>query len=299
MKLLTIGEVMAEIRVGESGEFAVGFAGDTYNTAVYCARALASPKDVKFMTRVGTDPLSLELMKSMASEGLATDTVTIDRDRNLGIYSVSTDSSGERSFHYWRSQSAARRLFCDDEDLQHLADYDIVYVSGITVAIISPDARQRLIDALSALSKQGVLRVAFDSNYRPKLWESGETARAVISAFWDLADICLPSIDDEMALFDETAEQVLARFSSKRPGACAIKRGDLGPFSPKLHENGQPDFPPAQKVVDTTAAGDSFNAGYLAALMEGKTEAECLRTGHDLACRVVQVPGAIAPRDSG
>lgn len=286
---------MAELRRGQAEDqapgqagFVVGFAGDTYNTAVYAKRSLGAAGHVGFMSRVGLDPLSDGMLASAEAEGLDTSVITRDEQRNIGIYSVATDSTGERSFHYWRNHSAARKL-----DAKDLVPARILYLSGITLAILSPERRQALMQALGAL--KGTCEIAFDSNYRPKLWESRETAQAVTEEMWDLADLAFPSVDDEMDLFGEDSEAAVAqRFAQGKFASCTLKRGEQGPLSLTNPEPVE-DFPRAQGVVDTTAAGDSFDGGFLAARLQGKTEADCLRAGHALAAYVVTKPGAIAP----
>ena len=295
-RLLAIGEVMLEIRSTGDGKFAMGFAGDTYNTAVYAARQLGVAGAVSYLTRIGPDPLSFALMDRVGEEGIDVSHVAIDPDRNIGIYSVSTDTHGERSFHYWRADSAARRLFAVEETAISMPQADIIYLSGISLAILTPVARQRLVDALASRRAEGA-KIAFDSNYRPKLWEDATTARSNMQAIWEIADFALPSIDDEMALFgDASEEEVIDRFAKKTWQGIAIKRGVRGPLSLHLAADEHPDFPSARTVVDTTAAGDSFNGGYLAACLEGAGEVERLLAGHELASRVVGVNGAIIPR---
>ena len=298
-RLLAIGEVMAEIRTAGDDGFALGFAGDTYNTAVYAAREIGVPGAVAYLTRVGSEPLSAALMERAAGEGIDTTHVAVDPDRNIGIYSVSTDAHGERSFHYWRADSAARRLFAVEETALFMPGAEIIYLSGLTLAILAPAARHRLVEALAARRAAGT-RIAFDSNYRPKLWEDAAAARAAMQALWEVTDIALPSIDDEMELFGDSGEAaVIDRFAERSWEGIAIKRGIRGPVSPHLDAAAHPDFPPADRVVDTTAAGDSFNGGYLAAFLAGKGEAARLAAGHALAARVVGAPGAIIPREAG
>ena len=305
LALLAIGEAMAELRGGKPGDktvnnatgLSVGFAGDTFNTAVYCKRSLGDAAGVGFFTRVGKDLLSSEFVALAMREGLDPSYIARDQERLIGIYSVSTDATGERSFSYWRESSAARQLFAHDESFSHLPAARIYYLSGITLAIITPSARRKLMDHLSKLSQSGDALVAFDSNYRPKLWESAAVARQAMSEMWEIADIALPSIDDEMDLFGETSEDaVIARFAQRTWHACAIKRGVRGPISPALTTDTLPEFKPATSVIDTTAAGDSFNGGYLAALLQGQDEASCLLSGHRLASHVVGEPGAIVSK---
>ena len=296
LDLLTIGEAMAEISQSSqtNANFSVGFAGDAFNTAVYCAKALGDSGKVSFLSRIGSDPLSASFLQFASAHKLDVSHVGQDSDKNIGIYSVSTDRDGERSFHYWREQSAARQMFVSDDTTSALPNARITYLSGITLAILSPAARQRLIEQLQRHRESYQSLIAFDSNYRPRLWESQRVAQDVNEQMWAIADIALPSIDDELALFEDGNEDaVVKRFAQRSWKACAIKRGVRGPVSPNVTTNDQSLFPPAELVIDTTAAGDSFNGGYLAALLQDQSELDCLLAGHACAARVVGVRGAI------
>lgn len=292
MRIICAGEAMAELRKAEAG-FAVGFAGDTFNTAVYLRRLLEPAHQVAYLTQVGQDPLSQGFLDLAEAEGIETSSIRRDPLRNLGIYSVQTDARGERSFAYWRNQSAARQLFSDAQDLEALAGADVLLLSGISLAILSPEARSAVLDRIALLRAKG-LRFAFDSNYRPRLWEDAATARETMARAWALADIALPSVDDEMALFgDKDAAAVLSRLRGWGCREGALKCGAEGPLPIDPATPRPEGLRPAARVVDTTAAGDSFNAGWLAAHARGLDATACMAQGHALAAHVVGQPGAI------
>ncbi|MBE2276679.1 MAG: sugar kinase [Rhodobacteraceae bacterium] len=276
-RILCIGEAMAEIR-REGAGFAVGFAGDTFNTAVYCRRRLKRGS-VGYQTRIGTDPFSGAFMNLANAERLDLSAIRSDPAHNIGIYSVQTDAADERSFACWRSMSAARSLFQRAEDFAAPTNADILYLSGITLAILTPAARAALMTSLAELRVAG-RRVAFDSNDRPQLRCDAGTARQAIAEAWALTDIALPSVDDEMALFgDANAAQVLERLRGLGVVAGALKCGALA-MEPGVAPQ---TFPRANRVVDTTATGDSFNGGFLAAWAEGADTSQAMLVGHDLA----------------
>ena len=285
MRVACIGEVMIEMSL--DGDVAnLGVAGDTLNTAVYMKRS-APELDIDYITRLGTDPFSERIADFISSELIGTENIGVVPDAVPGLYAITLSESGERSFTYWRSASAARSLF-DDADFGFLNDYDLIYLSGISMAILPHMVRLQLIDFLRDFPG----KVAFDSNYRPQLW-SQDNAQEVTSKLWSFCDIALPSIDDEMALFNETADQVEARCLGL-PGVGALKRGQRGPLA--IGSDVSQDYTTAPRVVDTTAAGDSFNGAYLAALLTGSSQAEALLFGHSVASIVIGERGAIIPK---
>lgn len=289
-RIAAIGEAMIELSLqGTTAQ--VGVAGDTLNTAIYLKR-LGPSLQIDYITRLGDDPFSDQIVSFIAEQNIGTGALSRIPEKSPGLYAITTTPEGERSFTYWRSASAARDLFQAQGayDFSILKEYDLIYLSGISVAILPADARLALLGWLA----ENPVRLAYDSNYRPRLWEDQETAQAITRAFWQRADICLPSIDDEMALFAETQQDVTARFMGS---GCqgALKRGAEGPVS--LGSDVQQAYEAAPAVVDTTAAGDSFNGGYLAALLTGASQAEALKSGHDCAAHVVQYRGAIVPFD--
>lgn len=288
------------IEVARTGDHdaRIGVAGDTFNTAVYLSRALG-PGRVAYVTALGTDRQSDRIVAALHAEGM--DTTHVARLPGLmpGLYLIDTDPTGERSFSYWRSASAARRMFGPDSPLTpgFLDRFDTLYLSGISIAILDPAARDSLADALLRFRSRGG-RVAFDTNYRPVLWPDPATARTEMARFLALTDIAFPSQDDEAALFgDSGTDAILLRHDRAGVRQGALKCGGDGAIS----LDGSRTHRPASAnvtVIDTTAAGDSFNAGFLAALDRQKDTAACLAEATALAERVIAVRGAILPRSS-
>ena len=298
MRIACVGEAMVELALEPvpSTWARVGFAGDTLNTAIYLKRAAPS-LEISFVTRLGRDAFSARMLDFIAAEGVSTADITFSETRRPGLYAITTDPDGERSFTYWRESSAAREMFQTAKSVSFdaLAGYDLVYLSAITLAILPDRVLSELFNWVAGFRAKGG-QIAFDSNYRPALWPDAATARRVIGRMWELCDIALPSIDDEMAIFgDQDAGQVLARLRRCGVRSGVLKRGAKGPVALAGGIEAAP-FQPAPAVIDTTAAGDSFNAGYLADRLTGASEAEALQAGHRLAARVVGVKGAIAPR---
>lgn len=299
LKIACVGEAMIELSLDSAGSDAkLGFAGDVLNTAIYLRRALAPDHQVDFVSAVGSDTLSERMLAFIESEGVSTKNVKRHGDRLPGLYAISNDAGGERSFTYWRENSAARLLFQLDGTVSFdvLERYDVIYLSAITLAILPAGIRMGLIAWIAEFRKRGG-RFAFDSNFRPRLWEDRKAARDSVSAAWAVCDIGLPSIDDEMALFGDADESAaLARLRSYGIGEAVVKRGARGPIA--LYGDGlsQPAFAPVEKVVDTTAAGDSFNGAFLAARLQGASFQEAMAAGHECASKVIRYRGAILPR---
>jgi 2-dehydro-3-deoxygluconokinase len=297
--IICIGEPLAELSRGGS-DLGVAFGGDTLNTAIYCARSVQG-RDiaVHYVSAIGEDVLSDSVLELMERECVGTRYVTRDPQRQIGIYAIRNDETGERQFHYWRGASAAREMFKTGSSphLDAIRQADLAYLSGISLAILTQDARGRLRAALAERRKAG-MKLAFDSNYRPSLWEDPAIARREIASFWEITDIALPSQEDEAALFGKDGDAaILSRLSASGAKTGALKCGAGGPVGIPPAPAGQV-YPPAGTVIDTTGAGDSFNGAYLAALSCGASQAEALGQAHDLARRVVAHQGAILPQQT-
>ncbi len=296
--VLFVGEPMIELSVPEAGDTArLGVAGDVLNAAIYLRRALIGPAQVELVTALGDDRFSDRIRGFAESHGIGCDRIRTDPERGPGLYAIQTDAQGERSFAYWRDGAAARRMFGADDspDFSALDGASHVFLSAITLAILSEPVRAALLDRLAALRASGVT-ICFDSNYRPRLWESVEAARRAVDRAWAVTDIGFPSIDDELALFGGSEPETIRRLRGYGMSLCVLKRGAEGPQLLVPEQTGQGfGFAQAARVVDTTGAGDSFDGTFLAAWSAGQGATEALRRAHEMAARVVAVPGAILP----
>ena len=299
--IAAIGECMVEHRADGPPEYSQGFSGDTLNTVTYMARLLDRDRaDLFYITAVGEDEHSAAMLAAWKSEGINTAFVRRFRDKLPGSYTIITGSGGERRFSYDREKSAARDLFRDDYAISlqtSLKGFQVLYLSGISVAILAPEYRESLLDLLKSLRKTGVI-IVYDPNYRAVLWTSPEEARDWAKRIYCEASVALPGFDDEKALFnDATPEYTCARLAALGVAEIVVKNGS----APCTVATG-PDiagFPVTsrERVVDTTAAGDSFNAGYISARLSGFDIETSVRVGQSLANMVIQYPGAIIPRN--
>jgi 2-dehydro-3-deoxygluconokinase len=289
-----IGECMIELSGRGDDLWQMGFAGDTFNTAWY-ARAILPPEHgVGYVTALGDDPFSGRMRAFMADAGIDTGRIRTVEGRRPGLYAI-TLKEGERSFTYWRGEAAARMLADDAAWLaEALTDAGMLYFSGITLGILTPEARTRLIAALAEARSAGA-RIAFDTNFRPALWPDQAEARQAMQAALSVADIALPTFDDEEKLFgDASPEATAERIAGLGVAEVVVKNG----AKPCLiaADGKKIEVPPAHapRLVDTTGAGDSFGGAYLAARLLGHAPVKAARIGHAVAAEVVGVHGALA-----
>ena len=292
--MLIIGECMLELRTDSNNCLVKSFAGDTYNTAVYAKRYFPEA-DINYLTAVGKDSFSEEMLRVLQEEGVNPQYVQTSENKQIGIYSISTDGHGERSFSYWREGSAATQLMqiLDVEKLTKNT-FDMVYFSGISLAIYSDSDKQKLIDLIQLLKDKGA-KVAFDPNYRPKMWKSNNHAIEWLEKAYACSDIVLPGLEDhEDLLGQNTLDAVHSYINHFEVAEQVIKCGSEGVYTydDKNQQHHLP-FTPAKKQIDSTSAGDSFAGTYLAARLKGENIQSSMESAAAVASIVVQHHGAI------
>ena len=298
-RIALIGECMIELQQRADGSLQQSFGGDTLNTAVYLSRAMGDKAQVDYVTALGDDSFSDAMCLSWSSEGIGLDLVQRLPGRLPGLYCIQTDANGERRFLYWRNEAAVRDCFTTaaaEPTLAALPDYDVLYFSGITLAVLGAQGRERLIQTLIDARERDA-RIVFDNNYRPRLWASVAEARAAYRSVLPHIDLALLTVEDEQALFGFSGcDAVFEAYAQIGTPEVVLKRGAEACL---IRCDGEAFAVPAQKVekvVDTTAAGDSFSAAYLASRLLGGSPEDAAEAGHRLASQVIQVPGALIPR---
>lgn len=294
-KIAAIGEAMVEFAPVGDGLYRRGFAGDAFNTIWHMAQLLGESATCGFTTRVGNDALSEDFLKQLENDGLDTSAITRDPVRTMGLYLIELDGA-ERSFHYWRGESAARYLGDDYGVISaSVIGTDLIYLTGITLAVLTPEGRSVLFEVLINARQAGA-KIAYDPNYRERLWPSQNLAHDVTLQMLAVTDIALPSFDDEINLWgDSSPTATIERHLQCGVGEVVVKNGGYGVTLSADGHLAQFATTSPVTIRDTSGAGDAFNAGYLASKVSGLSHAGAVNIGHKLASLVLSYPGARAP----
>lgn len=292
-RFVSIGECMLELSGGEPGSFQLGYAGDTLNTAWYARAMLPAAFQVDYITALGDDLYSKRMRRFLMEHDIGTDHIRETPNRRAGLYLIH-QADGDRCFTYWRENSAAKCLADDEAALTaSLKDASIIYFSGITLAILAPSARERLLTAVAAERTAGA-RVALDPNVRPGLWPSFDEMRAALTAAASICDIVMPTHADEAILFNDCDPAITAaRYLRLGVAEVIVKDGPKPALiaTPGRLDYVAPNF--VQAVIDSTGAGDSFNGAYLAGRMAGLGLRESAALAHGIAEVVIGQRGAL------
>jgi 2-dehydro-3-deoxygluconokinase len=291
-RIVSVGECMIELSGGEGGQYRMGFAGDTLNCIWYARARLPADWTADYVTALGDDAYSAEMRAYLERHGIGTRHIQTIPGRRPGLYMIQ-QREGDRHFTYWRDSSAARLMAEDREALAGaFAGADLIYFSGISLAILLARARGRLLKAIVTARNAGAT-VAFDPNARPALWRSLSVMGAVHTVAGSLSDIVLPTFPDEKATFGDADPSATARRYLELGAREVVVKDGANPAIVGTADGliSVPATP--QQVVDATGAGDSFNGAYLAARLRGAEPVEAARAAHRVAGVVVGHRGAL------
>jgi len=283
----------------ELGEYKQSFAGDVFNTGVYIKRCLKKSAQVSFLSVIGQDKMSGQLLNLMTDEQINTRYLYRCSSNKMGLYIINIDQYGERTFDYWRENSAARQLikfFRQDNDKMDFSFVTTIFFSGISIAILPSEDLEDFWEFIECRRSSGC-QIVFDPNYRPALWSSPQQAKEAFEIAYSLSDVVLPGLDDHKNLYNhETASEIASHLEAKGIGEIIIKNGDLEVLISVEGKRTQIGIIPVTKVIDTTSAGDAFNGGYLSARQSGKSVKDAVIYAANVAGCVIQHKGAIVPK---
>lgn len=290
-----IGECMVELINQQDNAYQQTFGGDTLNTAVYLKRVAGDEVAVSYITLLGDDALSGAMIDQWQTEGINTDSIERLEGQVPGLYVIQTSPEGERSFLYWRDQAPAKQLFTTDNNqalCRELLQFDYLYLTGITLGIMSTEGRVRMFQLFTEFRAKGG-KIIFDINHRPRLWLSNDF-QAWYERMYRLTDIAMPSIEDEEVVWNDADEHsVIARLHEFGCATVILKRGTNDCLISDAKQIKAYPVVPAEQVRDTTAAGDSFNGGYLAMAIRGFSDEDSVAMGQHIARQVVGKKGAV------
>ena len=293
-KVITFGESMVVFAPESYGalryenQFKARLAGAESNTAIGLSKLGV---DAAWMSRVGADEFGHYVLNNIRAEGVDTKGAIIDPDHRTGIMFKQREYGGETSVFYYRENSAASHLEPEDLKPSWFEGADILHLTGIT-PVLSDSCRETVLTACRMAREAGV-KVSFDPNIRKKLIH-GQNDTDALRELTLTADIVMMGIDEADYLFDVREIPDILRLMLEKGNAryIAVKDGGNGAVVASREQPEGIRIPPYPvKPLETVGAGDGFNAGFLAGLLQGKSLEDAGRMGGIVGAMATQTVG--------
>ncbi len=261
------------------------------NFAVGIARLGAK---VRFFGKVSDDPFGQFLVKKLAEEGVGIENlVTAKNGEKTSLAFVFLNASGERSFLFYRENAADAAL--TPEELDPLLFKDLQYLHFGVISLLSEPSKSATFKAIEYCKNNGGV-ICFDPNIRKDLLRNEEEFRALLNAALQTVDIFYPSEKELTFILDRKMPpqkailEIMANYPLK---IVALKLGKDGCLL-KSRDGFFSTIPSFEvPVVDTTGAGDGFNAGFIFGLSQGMSLEEAGILGNAVGALVVGKKGAM------
>ncbi|WSQ06885.1 sugar kinase [Streptomyces sp. NBC_01231] len=281
--MVCVGETMAVLSPWDSRplahQSALALAVGGAESNVACA-LVALGHSAAWLGRVGDDPLGQRVLDDLSARGVDVSAVETDPLRPTGVYFKDPGPDGTGTYYY-RRDSAAAAMGTHLADLVLLHRARALHLSGITAAL-SDTCADLVTHIVSRRAVPGPV-ISFDVNYRPALWRHRPAdAAPVLRELARGADLVFVGRDEAERLWGTRTTQDVRDLLG--PGPVLVVK-DAGRGAMAYGADGEETFvpTPAARVVEPVGAGDAFAAGYLAALLEGRTPTHGLRLGHLVA----------------
>ena len=292
INVCSIGEAMIEISNVKNNLYNQSFAGDTLN---FCNYLDKKKLNAFFLSAIGKSEINQSLLDFVKSKNISTKYIKQINQFEIGLYLIKNKDNGEKQFFYWRDESAAKQYFNNIDFLnlyKELKNFDYIYFSGITLSIIHISKLNNFIKLLNLL-KSKKIKIVFDFNIRPTRWNK-KNLNNFFDSVLKFVDICFLSGEDMSYWKNKNGiksyEQIVRKYKIKhsifRKNAkftYVFLNKNKYVFKNKL----------LKKVVDTSGAGDGFNAAYLSNFIVNNDPVLALKAGSTLGSKIVMKKGAI------
>lgn len=285
--MVTLGETMVlfwpagDEPLGAAPLFARSCAGAESNLCIALSRL---GRRARWISRLGDDPFGAFIRQTLTAEGVEV-IAPADAAAPTGVFFKERRAAGPRSVRYYRAGSAASRLGPEEIVPALFAGARVAHLTGITPAL-SPSCREAVARFVTVAHAAG-LTVTFDPNVRPRLWPSVESCRETLLGLMRRAEVVLLGHEDAEALLPGIAEEdTLEVIAALGPRTVVLKRGERGAVGLRGNERAAVEAVPVA-VVDTVGAGDGFDAGFIAGLLDGWSLPACLRLGAQVGAAAV------------
>jgi 2-dehydro-3-deoxygluconokinase len=265
LDLVAIGECLVEFAQIGPQLYRQDYSGDVLN-ALWMASRLGLRTGL--VSSVGDDPFTERLMSVLHEGRIDTSVVERLQGRSNGIYYVLEDE-GSKRLHFQRKASAATQTFKSrvQDITEYLRSSNYVLFSAIPLAVI--EARETMLATLREIANDAT--ICFDTNVRLALWPDISELRQLVTDIAPAISVLFVSREDDLALFGERSpEDALAYYEGVGYQTIILRRGSESVMA--RHSGRTIEAPTVRDVtvVDATGAGDAFNAGFIAAQIEGK-----------------------------
>ena len=292
INVCSIGEAMIEISNIKNSFYNQSFAGDTLN---FCNYLDKKKLNAFFLSAIGKSEINQSLLDFVKSKKISTKYIKQINQFEVGLYLIKNKNNGEKQFFYWRDESAAKQYFNNIDFInlyKELKNFDYIYFSGITLSIIHISKLNNFIKLLKLL-KSKKIKIVFDFNIRPTRWNK-KNLNNFFDSVLKFVDICFISGEDMSYWKNKNGiksyEQIVRKYKIKhsifRKNAkftYVFLNKTRYVFKNKL----------LKTVVDTSGAGDGFNAAYLSNFIVNNDPVLALKAGSSLGSKIVMKKGAI------
>ena len=292
INVCSIGEAMIEISNIKNSLYNQSFAGDTLN---FCNYLDKKKLNAFFLSAIGKSEINQSLLDFVKSKKISTKYIKKINQFEVGLYLIKNKDNGEKQFFYWRDESAAKHYFNNIDFLnlyKELKNFDYIYFTGITLSIIHISKLNNFIKLLNLL-KSKKIKIVFDFNIRPSRWNK-KNLNFFLDSVLKFVDICFLSGEDmnywknknNIKSYEQIVRKYKLKHSIFRKNAkftYVFLNKTRYVFKNKL----------LKTVVDTSGAGDGFNAAYLSNFIVNNDPVLALKAGSSLGSKIVMKKGAI------